>query len=100
MRNLQDHAAKGLPRLQIIRHILHGCLRRSGTLYFECKKQIWSKDMLEVCGISGNQVPEIFESSQIVGTIRPSLAEELGRKDRQIVAGAGEMPRPRLEPER
>jgi xylulokinase len=63
----------------------------SGTLYFDVRNKCWSKDMLEVCGISGNQVPEIFESSQIVGTIRPSLAEELGlARTVRIVAGAGD----------
>ena len=34
--------------------------------------------MLDICGISEEQMPKLFESYETVGTLRPELAEELG----------------------
>lgn len=63
----------------------------SGTLFFDVKHKCWSKDMLEICGICEEQLPELFESYEVTGTIRKSVAEELGlNEDVRIIAGAGD----------
>lgn len=63
----------------------------SGMLIFDVKNKCWSKEMLEICGITEAQVPKIFESYEAVGDILPEVAEELGfPKNVKIVAGAGD----------
>ena len=34
--------------------------------------------MLEICGISENQMPKLFESYDCIGTVDPVTAEKLG----------------------
>ena len=47
--------------------------------------------MLDICGITEEQVPKIFESYETVGTILPEVAKELGFPETvKIVAGAGD----------
>ncbi|SFS07025.1 xylulokinase [Anaeromicropila populeti] len=63
----------------------------SGMLIFDVKNKCWSKEMLEICGITENQVPKIFESYEVVGNLQPELAAELGLKETvKIIAGAGD----------
>lgn len=63
----------------------------SGMLLLDVKNRCWSKEMLEICGVSEEQLPRLYESSQVVGTLKPELAKELGlSKDVKIVAGAGD----------
>ena len=63
----------------------------SGTLLLDVKNRCWSKEMLEICGISEELLPQLSESYEAVGTIRTELAQRLGvSKDVKIVAGAGD----------
>ena len=63
----------------------------SGMLLFDVKNRCWSKEMLDICGISENMMPRIFESYQVVGTLRPEIAAEFGLKaDVKVCAGAGD----------
>jgi len=63
----------------------------SGTLLFDVKNRRWSKEMLEICGVTERQLPAVYESYQVVGTIKEEIAEEFGlRKDVKVVAGAGD----------
>lgn len=63
----------------------------SGTLYFDVKNKCWSSEMLEICGISREQLPKIYESSEAVGTIKESIAASLGLpKTVKVCAGAGD----------
>ena len=49
--------------------------------------------MLDICGISEEQMPELFESYETVGTLKPELAEELGiPASCKIVQGPETMP--------
>ncbi len=40
----------------------------SGMLLFDVKNKRWSKEMLDICDLKIEQLPEIYESSQSVGT--------------------------------
>ena len=40
----------------------------SGTLFFDVKNRCWSKEMLEICGITEEQLPKLYESWEVVGT--------------------------------
>ena len=63
----------------------------SGTLLLDVKNRTWSSEMCEICGINMNQLPTLYESYQIVGTLQESLAYEIGLSNSVIVAaGAGD----------
>ncbi|MCR4676210.1 MAG: xylulokinase [Sphaerochaetaceae bacterium] len=63
----------------------------SGMLLLDVKNRKWSREMLEICSITENQMPKLFESFDVVGTLRPDVAELLGLpKTVKVVAGAGD----------
>lgn len=63
----------------------------SGTLLLDVEHKCWSREMLEICGVSEKQLPKLYESYEVVGTLKPELARELGLSaDVKIVAGAGD----------
>lgn len=63
----------------------------SGTLYFDVKNRTWSKEMCDICSIDMNWLPQIFESYEKTGNLKPEIADELGiSKDCIIAAGAGD----------
>lgn len=63
----------------------------SGMLLLDVKNRCWSKEMLDICGISERQLPKLYESFQAVGTLRPEIAEELGLSGQvKVIAGAGD----------
>ncbi len=63
----------------------------SGMLLLDVKNRCWSKEMLEICSVTEEQMPKLFESYETVGLIRPELAKELGLAETcRIVAGAGD----------
>ncbi len=63
----------------------------SGTLFFDVEHRCWSKEMCEICGIKEEQLPEIYESYQAIGKVKPELAAQFGMTDQVVVAaGAGD----------
>ena len=49
----------------------------SGMLLFDVKNKAWSKEMMEICSVKEEQLAQIFESYDVVGTIKPEIADEL-----------------------
>ena len=67
------------------------CSDAAGTLYFDTKNRCWSEPMLSVLGISEKNLPKVYESYQTVGTLKTSVADELGLNENvKIVIGAGD----------
>ena len=63
----------------------------SGMLLMDVEHKCWSKEMLEICGISESQMPRLFESYEVIGTIQGFVAGALGLpRDCKVVAGAGD----------
>lgn len=63
----------------------------SGMLLLDVKNRCWSEQMLEICGISKQVLPKLFESYEVIGTIKPDVAQKLGiSKEVKIIAGAGD----------
>ncbi|MDD3338998.1 MAG: xylulokinase [Lachnospiraceae bacterium] len=63
----------------------------SGMLLMDVQHKCWSKEIIEICHISEEQLPKLFESYESVGNIKADLAAELGLSaDCKIVAGAGD----------
>ena len=47
--------------------------------------------MCDICGISEDMLPKLYESADMVGTLTPDMAEKLGLSaDVKVVAGAGD----------
>lgn len=63
----------------------------SGMLLFDVKHKCWSQEMLDLCGTRREQVSDIYESFDTVGTIKHQVAAELGLPASvKIIAGAGD----------
>ena len=47
--------------------------------------------MLEICGITEEELPKLYESWEVVGKPNPAIAKELGFSENgKVVAGAGD----------
>ena len=63
----------------------------SGMLLLDVEHKCWSKQMLDICGISIDQMPQLFESYEVTGTLLPDVAKKLGlTPDCKVAAGAGD----------
>ena len=63
----------------------------SGMLLLDVEHKCWSREMLELCGVSEAQMPKLFESYEAVGTVKPELAKKLGLGGFvKVAAGAGD----------
>ena len=63
----------------------------SGMLLLDVKNKCWSSDMLEICSVREEQMPKLFESYEVTGTVLPEIVERLGLSEDVIVcAGAGD----------
>lgn len=63
----------------------------SGMLLLDVKNRKWSKQMLDICGITEDMLPQLFESYEKVGTLKPEIAAELGLSEETVIAaGAGD----------
>ncbi len=63
----------------------------SGFLLLDVKNKCWSSEMLEICSITENQMPKLFDSYEKVGGLLPEIAKELNLpEDITVVAGAGD----------
>lgn len=63
----------------------------SGMLLMDVEHRCWSKEMLDICNITEEMLPHIYESYEVTGTIKPDIAEVLGIGDNvKVIAGAGD----------
>ena len=63
----------------------------SGMLLLDVENKCWSKEMLEICGITEAQMPGLYESYEVVGTVLPEVAAALGiPASAKVVGGAGD----------
>ena len=63
----------------------------SGMLLLDVEHRRWSAEMLEICGVREAQMPRLFESYEVIGTLKPEIAAQLGLPETvKVVAGAGD----------
>lgn len=63
----------------------------SGMLLMDVEHKCWSKEMMEICGVTEEQLPKLYESFDIVGNLKSELAEEFGfTGEVKVAAGAGD----------
>ena len=63
----------------------------SGMLLLDVKNRCWSDEMCRICQVDKSKLPRLFESYEKIGTVLPSVAEELGlSSDVSVSIGAGD----------
>ena len=63
----------------------------SGMLLLDVQHKCWSSQMLDVCGLDEKQMPHLYESFAVTGTLLPETAALLGLPETvRVVAGAGD----------
>lgn len=63
----------------------------SGMLLLDVKNKCWSKEMMEICDVKEEQLPKLFESYEVTGTLTEEAASALGLTTScKIAAGAGD----------
>ena len=63
----------------------------SGMLLLNVQNKRWSAEMCKICGISKEQLPKLYESWEVVGTLKPDAAQALGLPASvKVCAGAGD----------
>ena len=63
----------------------------SGMLLLDVAHKRWSEEMLDICGVTEAQMPRLFESYEVIGTIQGFVSGALGLpRDCAVVAGAGD----------
>ena len=63
----------------------------SGMLLLDVEHKRWSPEMLAICGVTEAQMPRLFESYEVIGTIQGFVSGALGLpRDCRVVAGAGD----------
>lgn len=63
----------------------------SGMLLLDVEHKCWSKEMMELCGITEEQLPTLYESYDVVETLKEEVAKELGLPATvKVIAGAGD----------
>jgi xylulokinase len=63
----------------------------SGTLLLDVKNRKWSREMCDICGISIEMLPVLYESYEKIGIVKPEIAKEIGLSDHvTVAAGAGD----------
>ncbi len=63
----------------------------AGTSWLDVGARDWSDELLAASGMRRDQMPELFEGSEAIGTVSPAIAAQLGLPDGVVVAaGAGD----------
>ena len=63
----------------------------SGMLLLDVEHKRWSKEMLSICGVTEEQLPHLYESYDVIGTVKEEVAATLGiPASVKVVAGAGD----------
>ena len=63
----------------------------AGMLLMDVKNRCWSKEMIDICGITEDMLPTLYESYEVVGTLKPEVAKVLNLPESvKVIAGAGD----------
>jgi xylulokinase len=63
----------------------------SSTLVYDVHRRAWSEELLAHAGLDHERLPEIRGAGDVVGPLRPEVAEALGLSTRcQVVVGTGD----------
>ncbi|RRS10840.1 FGGY family carbohydrate kinase, partial [Escherichia coli] len=61
----------------------------AGTLWLDVEKRDWSDSLLEKCGLTRANMPELVEGCDVSATLSPEVASRWGLTSSVVVAGGG-----------
>jgi len=61
----------------------------SGTLYFDVKNKCFSKEMMKILGINATQLPKVYESYEVIGTLKKDIQQLLNLPNDVLVTIGG-----------
>ena len=90
--DLQDYAAEGLSGVQNCPDLSARIIpMRPECFCWMYNINAGPKRLMEICGIKEEQLATLYESYEVVGTLKPEVAAELGLPEScKVVAGAGD----------
>ena len=59
----------------------------SGMLLLDVEHKCWSKEMVDICGVTMSQMPKLFESYEVIGNVTADIGLP---KTAKVVGGAGD----------
>lgn len=62
----------------------------SGMLLLDVKNKCWSQEMLKICSLTEEQLPVLYESTDVIGSVKADIADLFGFHQVKVVAGAGD----------
>lgn len=62
----------------------------AGTLWLDVEKRQWSTKMLNATGLTLEQMPTLFEGSEITGHLNAEIAKQWGMNEVPVIAGGGD----------
>lgn len=63
--------------------------RAATTLFYDMQKKIWSTELLNFFSVKSEKLPQIFSSSDVIGTVTKSASRETGLPEGiPVIAGA------------
>lgn len=63
----------------------------AGTLLLDVRNKCWSREMLDICGVTEAQLPSLYESTQAIGCLKPGIAAMTGLSEKvKVAAGAAD----------
>lgn len=62
----------------------------AGTMWLDVSRRDWSDELLEATGLTINQMPKLFEGTQITGVLSHEIASRWDMPCIPVVAGAGD----------
>ena len=62
----------------------------AGTMWLDVARRDWSDLMLDACGLTRDQMPQLFEGTAVTGSLRGEIAARWGMSAVPLVAGGGD----------
>ncbi len=62
----------------------------AGTMWLDVDKRDWNDALLEATGLSREQMPQLYEGTEVTGVLKQELADMWGMSCVPIIAGAGD----------
>ena len=62
----------------------------AGTLWLDVARRDWSDLMLDACGLTRDQMPQLFEGNSVTGSLSSEIAARWGMPVVPLVAGGGD----------
>lgn len=62
----------------------------AGTMWLDVAKRDWSDKMLDACQLNRAQMPDLYEGSEITGTLKAEVAQAWNMPAVPVVAGGGD----------